>query len=113
MTNYPQSVEEKLDFITEAVMSLELEYPLFENCIRETFGQVLFDQWLSGNDDEPAFTEESFHDLLKLAVARSMVQNLESEGLIEIIEADDVDMVFVTEKGRELASTDLPNILLN
>lgn len=101
MTNYPQSVEEKLDFITEAVMSLELEYPLYENYVRETFGQVLFEQWLSGNEDEQPFTEEGFQDLLKLAVAKSMVQSLQDDGLIDIIETDDSDVVFVTEKGKE------------
>ncbi len=117
MTNYPQAIEEKLDFIVEAVLeTIDDQYPIREEFVREVFGEALFQHWLTGND-EPPMDEEGFERLMKIAVAKSIFQELQDRGFIDSIEGDnDIEYVFVTAKGKEKINShvdELFNVNLN
>ena len=117
MTNYPQAVEDTLDLVVEAVLeTIEDQYPIKEEFVREVFGEVLFQHWLTGSD-EPPMDEEGFERLMKIAVAKSIFQELQDRGFIDSIEGDDdIEYVFVTAKGKEKIkdrTDELFNINLN
>lgn len=105
-TIYPPSVEEKLKHIVESSKEIRFEddIKLNENCVREAFGKVLFDNWLAGNEE----FEMSIDEILNLytkAAALTVVHNLLNEGYIDSIEDEDGrEMVFVTQKGKDLMS---------
>lgn len=115
MTNYPQAIEEKLEIISEILTSTDYRYPIHEQCIREVFGPVFMQQWFDGTN--VGFEEEDyeqFDQLLKLAIARSLIEEMRDEGLLDTIEDPQKgdDIVFLTQKGKSVAKL-LNNANLN
>jgi hypothetical protein len=106
MTNYPQELENTLDFIVESTRELATpEFPMHEHNVRQVFGEVLFQQWLSGETDQMPFNEENFSDLLKRAVAMSILDDMIEAGLVDTIEnGEGGEVVFVTPLGKALRS---------
>lgn len=102
MTNYPEAVENTLNHIVQSVQETNNnKYPMHEVFIREVFGEVLFEHWLTGSDEAP-MEEEQFEKLMKLVVAKSMVQELQDNGLIDCVDdGDGNEFVFITEKGKQ------------
>lgn len=106
MTNYPQAIEENLEILSEILTSTDYEYPIHEQCIREVFGPVFMQQWLDGA--HIGFVEddyEQFNQLLKLTIARSLIEEMRDEGLVDTIEDPQKgdDVVFLTQKGKSIA----------
>jgi hypothetical protein len=99
-TIYPPSVEEKLQMIVEFGKQLEYETPLHDNCVREVFGELFLQAWLSGDENLEISTEEVM-DLFDKAAAMSMLDDYLSDGYIDTIEVDGEEMIYVTQKGRE------------
>jgi hypothetical protein len=112
MTNYPPTVEEKLELVNDILTNIDYKYPVYEHCVREVFGPIFLQQWLDGK--EVGFELEEFERLLKLTIARSLVEEMREEGLIDTIEDPDRndDVVFLTEKGKKVAEL-LHNVNLN
>jgi len=102
MTTYPQSVEDRLSTIVEIMNNIEYHYPLYEECIRETFGPVLFEQWLKGSELELEI--DQFEQLIKYAIASSIVKEMKDEGLVDTIENENgEDVIFLTSLGKDAA----------
>ena len=103
MTNYPQEIESKLDFLVESVKQMETEeFPMREEFIRETFGEALFEQWLAGSDENP-FDEDQFRSLLKMVVAKSILQEMIDTGIVDSVDdGSGNEFVFVTPLGKAL-----------
>lgn len=112
-TIYPDAVEERLNYIVEASKDLDFfDAPLHDECIREVFGEVLMDQWL--NNTELNMDVEDVLDLYNKAAALSTINSLIDEGLIDTLETDSEDLIFVTEKGKQYfdsSSADPNNII--
>ena len=112
MTSYPPTVEEKLELVNDILTNIDYQYPVYEHCVREVFGPIFLQQWLDGK--EIGFEEEEFERLLKLTIARSLVEEMKEEGLIDTIEDPQKgdDVVFLTQKGKSMAKL-LNNANLN
>ena len=111
-TVYPPSVEEKLQHIVESAKELYLGVELHEECIRDEFGTFLMKQWLSG--DEVDLDAEEVYVMFKKAAANSLINSMIDKGLIDSIEGDDTEMIFITEKGKQafdLQTADINEIL--
>jgi len=111
-TVYPPSVEEKLQCIVESAKELYLGVELREECIRDEFGTFLMKQWLSGDDVE--LDAEEVYAMFKKAAANSLINSMIDKGLIDSIEGDGTEMIFITEKGKQafdLHTADINEIL--
>lgn len=111
-TVYPPSVEEKLQYIVHTSKELYLGVELREECIREEFGTLLMKSWISGEDLE--LDMDLVYGLFKRAAANSLIENLIDRGLVDAIEGDGTEMLFVTQKGKEvfdIASADINQII--
>jgi hypothetical protein len=104
MTNYPPTVEEKLELVSDVLTNIDYQYPMYEQCIRDVFGPLLLQQWLDGT--ELGFEVDEFEKLLKLTIARSLVEEMREEGLLDTIHDPQKgdDIVFLTQKGKSIAT---------
>ena len=76
---------------------------MHEHNVREVFGAVLFEQWLTGETDVMPFDEEGFTNLLKKAVAMSILDDMIEAGLVDSIDNGEGDeVVFVTPFGKAM-----------
>lgn len=108
---YPPSVEAKLELIIEASKQLDFEdAPLYDYAIREVFGEVLLEQWFSGDEDDLCLSANDVFNLFKKAVAVGVVDGLMDKGVIDMIESDEGDIVFLTEKGKQQYAHELANL---
>lgn len=104
MTNYPPTVEEKLSSVSEVMQNIDYEYPIYDRCIREVFGPIFLQQWFDGKEIELDLNQ--FEDLIKLTIAKSIVEEMREEGLLDMIEDPEKgdDVVFLTQKGKTIAN---------
>ena len=98
-TIYPQAVEHKLELIVEAAKDLDFGVPLRRDAIREVFGEVLLSNWLDSSELE--LTMDSVTKLMKRVAATSIVENMIDEGYLDILESNEGDILFMTEKGKQ------------
>lgn len=109
-TIYPQSVEERLQIIVEHAQMLKEDFHMHDSCIREAFGPVLMEQWLSGDDESSNLDAEGVFALFQRACAMTILKDLMDEGLVDVIDSDEGDIVFLTEKGKKFYQTHSANI---
>lgn len=114
-TVYPPSVEEKLQYIVETSKELYLGVELREECVRDEFGPMLMKNWISGDDDnDKVLDADEVYDLFRRAAANSLINNMIDKGLIDSIDGDGTEMIFVTQKGKEafdITSADINQII--
>ena len=103
--NYPKEVlEVSSDIATKIIESgiITDEWPMVtKQILQEEFGKIMFQKWLNG--DDYVMTESEAESVLKLAIAIGTVNELIEEGYLDTIEADNQELVFVTEKGKQAA----------
>lgn len=110
--NYPKEVLDASLEVTTIVMEAGVadEWPMVtKEILYEEFGRVFFQKWLSG--DEFRMTEDEASDIFKRAVAVGTVNELVEEGYLDTIDADDQELVFLTEKGKKAAKEFNNNLL--
>jgi hypothetical protein len=108
-TVYPPNVEEKLQHIVEASKQLKMGVELREDSVREEFGTFLMKQWLSG-DDDVELDAEGVYAMFKKAAANSLIDGLIDKGLVDTLEGDDTELLFLTEEGKRLFETQTADI---
>lgn len=103
--NYPKEVlDASLDVATKIIESgiITDEWPMVtKQILQEEFGKVFFQKWLDG--DDYVMTEVEAENVLKLAVAVGIVNELLEEGYLDTVEADNQEIMFITEKGKQAA----------
>lgn len=107
-TIYPPSVEDKLEYIVEASKLMNMGIELREENVREIFGTFLMKNWLSGDDYE--LEPEEVWALFKKVAAASMIDGLIERGLVDSLEGDGTELLFLTERGKELFETQTADI---
>jgi len=112
MTHYPQSVEDKLNKIVPALIENESQNYIHPDIARSILGEALFNKWLAGG--EMTLTPSEAFATLKQIYVRSAIQDLVDQGLVEVFDDGDDELVRLTDKGRAVAdapdhSTDLLN----
>ena len=104
LNNYPEQVVER---VNEFLESLELTgaFEVIDSTpklVGDSLGQVIFEEWILTGDLE--ITEEQFTEAILKAELEQVVTSLKEDGLIG--ELDD-DQIFLTQKGKELATSSL------
>ena len=102
LNNYPEQVVER---VNEFLESLELTgaFEVIDSTpklVGDSLGQVIFEEWILTGDLE--ITEEQFTEAILKAELEQVVTSLKEDGLIG--ELDD-DQIFLTQKGKELATS--------
>lgn len=102
LNNYPEQVVER---VNEFLESLELTgaFEVIDSTpklVGDSLGQVIFEEWILTGDLE--ITEEQFTGAILKAELEQVVTSLKEDGLIG--ELDD-DQIFLTQKGKELATS--------
>lgn len=105
---YPECVEQQLDAMMSHIDLLDLvrDGEIRKEFVREEFGEMLFQKWLDGVEDVEISTEQ-FIDMLRMASAKSLLQNLKDKKLIDSVDdGEGNDYVFLTKRGKELMQED-------
>jgi hypothetical protein len=105
---YPESIEQQLDVMMSHIDLLDLvrDGEVRKEFVREEFGEMLFQKWLDGVEDVEISTEQ-FIDMLRMASAKSLLQNLKDKNLIDSVDdGEGNDYVFLTKLGKELMQED-------
>lgn len=106
MRIYPESIENELDLIIQHSPQLIEEFNIKPECMRNVFGEYLFDMWVNGieRDESGApFDEDKWDELVRLSIAHSLYQDMLEDGIIDAIDdGDGNEYVFVTQKGKDL-----------
>lgn len=105
---YPECVEQQLDVMMSHIDLLDLvrDGEIRKEFVREEFGEMLFQKWLDGVEDVEISTEQ-FIDMLRMASAKSLLQNLKDKKLIDSVDdGEGNDYVFLTKRGKELMQED-------
>ena len=118
---YPDSVEERIDIAMESIMrfyeedEIDMTNPEHVELLRETVGEVIFNQWLTGDTDEMPFDIDKLILVMKISAAKCTLHDLQEKGLIDQIEdGDGTEYVFLTDKGKSTVGLqDLLTINLN
>ena len=80
-------------------------------------GNIFFQQWLKGDDDEIGLDEEKIYRLMLMAEANHLLDSLEKKGYIDSIDDEDGnEVVFLTTKGKNdmaLINKDVDKLLHN
>jgi len=104
---YPQEVENKIDICMESItlmydgVELDFSKPEHHDILRETIGEVIFNQWVNGNIDEMPFDIDGLIDLIKITTIKCVLFDLKQRGLIDEVEDDNGNTVFfATEKAK-------------
>ena len=125
-TNYPESVEERIQTCMEVLEDAykhtfnEYNFERHKDYLQEVIGNIFFQEWLKGTDDEAIFDEEYVHKLIVMADVNAELEDMEKNGYIDSIEDEDGnEVVFLTEKGKLMAnqlvgdSRDVYNLIMN
>ena len=124
-TNYPESVEERTRICMEVLKDAyehtfdKYNFNRHEDFLREAIGNIFFQEWLKGTDDEPIFDEEKIYKLILTADVNAELEDMEKNGYIDLIEdGDGNEIVFLTEKGKLAANhlidtTNTYNLIMN
>lgn len=104
LNNYPEQVVER---VNEFLESLELTgaFEVIDSTpklVGDSLGQVIFEEWILTGDLE--ITEEQFTEAILKAELEQVVTSLKEDGLIGGL---DDDQIFLTQKGKELATSSL------
>jgi hypothetical protein len=118
---YPASVEERINIAMESIMRFyeedEIDMTNTEHVelLRETVGEVIFNQWLTGDTDEMPFDIDKLILVMKISAAKCILHDLQMKGLVDQIEdGDGTEYVFLTDKGKSTVGLqDLLTINLN
>ena len=104
MTIYPNEVSTITNVIVDKLVEVGLleDHPqITTEILYEEFGKEFFNKWVDG--DDLILDEDLAQMALKRAIAVGMLNELIQEGLVDTIETDDEDFIFLTEKGKQVA----------
>lgn len=117
---YPEEVEKKIDICMESItlmydgVELDFTKPEHHEILRETIGEVIFDQWVNGNIDEMPFDIDGLIHLIKVTTIKCIVHDLKKKGLIDEIEDENGNTVFfATEAAQRIVYPGLAHEFYN
>ena len=101
-TDYPKQIVESVDILVETAQDIIKDLECDEKYVADRLGEALFENWKNNSDE--AITPSQFQDALLKAEMDSMLNNLESKGMLGEVDGK----IFLTKKGEEYMDEHFP-----
>lgn len=103
---YPEPIQEFANNLIEHLKDVDriegTKYPISYDHLHNSVCEDLMPKWIAGED--MVLSEESFSSFYNQAFVAATIEGLVKKGLVDTIDSDQGEVVFLTQKGKAVHS---------